>query len=113
MSTLRYHAGAEIEDLAVGECVARPATHEGVRYWNLWFRYAEPSDSDSSIGRVPFITDDVPKTGPESPWLLERVSSDTWQVWPSIRISDGAGRECWHQTPALVGVPEPPPWSAP
>jgi hypothetical protein len=101
--TLRYRADTEDENaLAVGECFVQRVA--GVLY--LVYRWAERDENDfPALASTPIrIGEKVPEA-----WMLSRTELGAWQVSPSIRLSRD-GRELWHETPAVVDVPEPPPW---
>lgn len=132
MSALLYHAGAAIGDLAVGECVIRRARDSHDRcppWWNLWFRVLRDDTGGPATFGVAINPGGAPTQDRRLTWGLARVAPGRWQVTPSINVLS-AGRiefnpnggateptrpttgSAWHHTPAVVGVPEPPPWEA-
>lgn len=126
MTTLRYR-GFEVapEDLAIGECTVRPtrAPNGGALYWRLWFLAARETDGVPEMFGVPLnpngaYTENAPggKT-----WGLTKTSPGTWQIAPSINVLESrvlhpgehpTEVSVWHQTPAIVGVPDGEPWQA-
>ena len=102
---LVYRDGVTPDDLAVNECVVRRAGMEQ----RLWIRVVDVR------GHADLFCIPMNLGGPPDGrlWGLTRVSLGIWQVAPSIKRSTREGDvevELWHDTPAIVNVPEPPPW---
>jgi hypothetical protein len=124
---LRYRTGVSVGDLALGECTIRSTVAKsGKRWWSLWFYVARETDGVPEMFIVP-VNPNGPFTesGPGGrTWGLTRTWAGVWQVAPSIDVLDDVGsravlagqprppesRSLWHQTPALVGVPEDEAW---
>jgi hypothetical protein len=126
MTTLQYHQHAQVEDLAVGECVVRHAS-DGAdkRWWNLWFNVLRETDGQPEVFVVPVAPRQMyTESGPGGrTWGFHPVSEGVWQVLPSINVLDDDGARqvvaghaptspsLWHQTPTVVGVPDDEPWA--
>jgi len=112
MTELRYRSFLEPDDLALGECTIKPCLSEkGDRYWHMWVR-VEPT-----VFCVPVAPNVVgPSEGPGGKtWGLCRSGLNRWQISPSINVLESkdvhqghhpSERSLWHQTPALVEVPD-------
>jgi hypothetical protein len=125
VTDLVYHPGAMVEDLALNECVVRPATNGTARWWHLWFYVARETDGVPEVFEVP-VNPTVAgmSTGPGGKtWGLTCSSPGIWQISPSIKVlnDEGArkyvaggevtGKDLWHQTPRIVNVPPNEPWA--
>lgn len=123
---LTYRAHALIEDLQPGECtVHRAGLATGARWWNLWFYVARETDGVLEDYVVPINPGGgYVENGPGGrTWGLTKTAAGIWQVSPSIDVkqdsrdshpgtSSPQGRSAWHQTPAIVGVPDGEPWQS-
>ena len=124
---LLYQPRVSMGDLALGECTIRRARAlDGKCWWNLWFYVARETDGIPERFAVPVNPNgSFTESGPGGrTWGLTRMAAGVWQVAPSIHVLDDAGRgailagqprppesrSLWHQTPALVGVPEDEAW---
>ncbi len=120
---LRYRSPDRIVELCAGECTVR-GTAAGARcWWQLWCRVRYDDGSEHFVG-VPVIPHGAYHENGAGgrTWGLTRVGPGRWQVSPSIDVlSDDDARRLkvgqprrdqslWHQTPALVGVPDGEPW---
>ena len=117
MSSLRYRAYVDIDDLQVGECTVRPVkTDAGVRWFNLWFRVKRDSDGQEDVFGVPINPNGgFIEAGPGGKtWGLTKQGPGVWQVSPSINVLDTRdvhpgehpSVSLWHQTPSVVDVPD-------
>lgn len=121
MTELTYRSNAHVDDLALNECTMRACEDKDVRYWHLWFYVARESDGAPEHFCVPMNPGgSFLENGPGGKtWGLMRTAPGTWQVSPSInvlatkQIHPGPHEEAslWHQTPALIGVPDDEPWA--
>ncbi|MDE3097337.1 MAG: hypothetical protein KGK07_15220 [Chloroflexota bacterium] len=128
MSTLRYRAGAaggtqgaDPDDLAVGECTLRHTRDASGSYLRLWARVV-CTDGQTRLVGCPLNTGGGYGETPRRTWGLGRTAPGIWQVIPSINVlSTGevhlgphpTASSLWHETPAIVDVPEPAPWQTP
>jgi len=96
---------------APGECGIFRYQDEPNAVWYLCFGFIRTTDGQAEFRSIPVS----PGSGPQDDihsWGLNRVGPGRWQVSPSILCRDG-GRdspEVWHETPAIVDVPEGEPW---
>lgn len=102
MSTLTYRDAAP-GDLLPGECTIRRTIDQHGEHWRLVL-CAVNADGKADLIGVPIDPGHGPHENPRRTWGFNRTAAGVWQVSPSI----DAG--FWHETPAVVGVPEPPPW---
>lgn len=123
---LTYRSSALIEDLAPGECtVHRASVAQGGRWWLLWMRvYREDRAGVLTCIAVPVAPHgSYTEGGPGGrTWGLMPAGGGRWQVSPSVDakvsgeklpgFAENNGRSLWHQTPALVGVPDGEAWQA-
>lgn len=115
-----------VEDLALNECVIRPATNrDGARWWHLWFYVARETDGVPEAFEVPVSPGGAyTENGPGGrTWGLTMTSPGIWQISPSIKVlndedartyhagGEPTGKDLWHQTPRLVNVPATEPWA--
>jgi hypothetical protein len=123
---LTYRSFVSVEDLTPNECTIRRASRQdgSAKFWNLWFYVARETDGVLEAFVVPVIPNGVyTESGPGGrSWGLNHSSPDTWQISPSINVlnDDDArrvqvgesptGQSLWHQTPAVVGVPDGEAW---
>lgn len=111
MPALRFKAGTAPTDLAIGECTVRTIKDgDHTSPW-LWFCVRQ-FDGEKLLSGVPI---NIGGEAAGKAWGFRRTGAGVWQVSPSIAVSrpehEGRPRvELWHETPAVVGVPEPPPW---
>jgi hypothetical protein len=109
-----------ISDLALDECTIRSTRNaEGRAWWQLWTYVLRADTGEPFYVGVP-VNPNGPyvEVGPSGrrTWGLTRVAANEWQVSPSIDVVGdelpGGGRKPspWHQTPAIVGVPEGERW---
>lgn len=117
MTELRYRSFVEPDDLEVDECTIKTCLAEsGVRYWHMWARVRQ-ADGQPLVFCVPIAPNVVgPSNGPGgNTWGLCRSGLNRWQIAPSINVLETeeihqghhpSGRSKWHQTPALVEVPD-------
>lgn len=122
MTKLRYKGfHAEPEDLALGECTVRPtAAADGKSYWRLWaYVTREDTGTPQMIGCPINPNGSYIADGPGGKtWGLTRSGAMTWQVAPSINVlthgevhpGDHPAPSMWHQTPAIVDVPDGEAW---
>jgi hypothetical protein len=118
MTELRYRSFVEAEDLAIGECTVKTClSDKGVRYWHMWARVLSTNDSSPLVFCVPIMPNVVgPCDGPGGKtWGLCRSGLNRWQITPSINVLESGKthpglhpdqKSQWHQTPALVEVPD-------
>lgn len=131
MTILRYKPHARIDNLAVGECTLHRASNSGAaRWWLLWFHVLRDNDGVPETFAVPVNPGGTYlENGPGGKtWGLQQPEASpyeiaqgtrNWQISPSINVLDDrdavAGTHqypsLWHQTPAIVGVPEDEPWA--
>lgn len=121
---LAYRSSAPVEDLKPGECtVHRAADSHGGRWWMLWiYVYREDRAGELVDLAVPVAPNGgYNEGGPGGrTWGLSNVGGGRWQVSPSIDVkasrkavpgfAQDPERSMWHQTPALVGVPDGEVW---
>jgi hypothetical protein len=120
---LRYHtSSSEVDDLEIGRCVVRWCGSGGRRWPMFWMRVLRETDGAPDTFAVP-LNPGGPflEQGPGGrTWGFAKTGDGVWQVSPSInvcvsRVPHPGERpteaSLWHQTPRVVGVPEPPPWS--
>lgn len=119
---LLYRAKCTVDDLEIGQCTIHRATNaQAARWWLLWFYANRETDGQPEWFGVPVSPGGVyTENGPGGrTWGLQRTGVGIWQVSPSINVLDdrdaAAGpqkyRSIWHQTPALMGVPDDEPWA--
>lgn len=123
MTTLAYHDNAALENLAENEWVVRWCAGSGATRWLvLWFYVAREADGMLEDFGVPINPGgDYQENGPGGrTWGLQQTAPGTWQVSPSINIEHDTRdakpgpqptKSAWHQTPTIVGVPDPAPWT--
>lgn len=117
MTELRYRSFVEPDDLEVDECTIKTCLAEsGVRYWHMWTRVRQ-ADGQPLVFCVPIAPNTVGHN-PDGPggktWGLCRSGLNRWQIAPSINVLESKEvrpghqpeRSLWHQTPALVEVPD-------
>ncbi len=118
MTELRYRSFVEVDDLGVGECTVKVCVAEnGVRFWHMWVRVLRDG-GQPLVFCVPVAPNVVgPSDGPPGgkTWGLCRSGLNRWQIAPSINVLESKDvhpglhpteRSIWHQTPALVEVPD-------
>lgn len=118
MSVLRYRAGASPDDLALDECVVRRASDSIGSHLRLWF-YVRCADDQEHWFSVAVAPGSTYSETPRRTWGMTRTAPGTWQVSPSINVLTSRetvggthpDESLWHETPQIVGVPDPPPWS--
>lgn len=117
MSELRYRRGAKREDLGENECFVKGV---GGGLCSLVFRFRRVTDGKLETRTLP-VRPNGQAGGAEHAWGLNRTNvPGKWQISPSIAAQDivpdpdapNGQRtiEVWHQTPAIVDVPEGEPW---
>lgn len=121
MTTLRYR-GYHVDpgELAVDECTIRPAQGDHGMWWHLWARVIrEDNGQPTNIGCPLNVNGSYTADGPGGKtWGLTRSGASTWQVSPSINVlahgevhpGEHPAPSMWHQTPALVDVPDGEAW---
>ena len=120
VSALVYRVVTWISDLELNECTIRSARDtEGRTWWQLW-TYVRRADTGQPfyVGVPVNPNGSYVEVGPSGrrTWGLTRTSASDWQVSPSIdvvgdKLPDGTRRpSLWHETPAIVGVPEGERW---
>ena len=127
---LRYRSRVTVEALAPGECTVHRASvvEAGERklWWNFWWYVPRETDGVLEAFVVPVIPNgSYTETGPGGrSWGLSRAGAGRWQITPSINVfNDGdarrvqaglapEGRSHFHQTPALIDVPEGESWQS-
>lgn len=123
MSELRYRVGLGAPNvhpdnfgLEVGECcVFNHAATGKPAIWIMAFRFIRSTDGKPETRHIP-AAPGLPYAGGSAPWGLERAGANRWQISPSIQCwervggRDGKDVELWHETPAIVNVPEGEPW---
>lgn len=110
-------------NLQPGECtIYQPPGSEG--HWYMRFCFYRTTDGKPEIRLLPVN----PNGGPEKQhhsWGLKRTAiPGRWQIAPSIQCLEQRRHpdfpddpekyvriETWHQTPAIVGVPDSEPWT--
>lgn len=102
MATLTYRAAAP-GDLAPGECTIRRTNDADGFHWRLVI-CALNADGHADLIGAPISPGSGPTETPRRTWGFGRTAPGVWQVSPSINAG------FWHETPAVIGVPEPPPW---
>jgi len=120
---LHYRAHAQVEDLGVNECtIHRASGSTAARWWQLWFRVARETDGVVEDFAVPVEPNGAYREdGPGGKtWGLSRAGAGVWQISPSIDVKEDSrdahgpnehpGQSAWHQTPAIVDVPEGERW---
>jgi len=117
MTELRYRSFVEVDDLVVDECTVKTCLAEdGKRFWHMWARVLR-ANAEPLIFCVPVAPNVVGVSeGPGGKtWRLCRSGLNRWQIAPSINVREServhpghhpSERSMWHQTPALVGVPD-------
>ena len=119
---LVYRSVTWIGDLALGECTVRNARDgAGHARWQLW-TWVHRTDTGEPFYVAAPVNPNGPylEVGPSGrrTWGLLRASATDWQVSPSIDVvgaerPDGSREpSLWHETPAIVGVPEGERWIA-
>lgn len=123
MSELRYRSFVDVEDLEVGECTMHRCLNGNgpAEYWHLWCRVLREDNGQSLDFCVPVNPGgafDENGIGGKT-WGLTRAGDGRWQFSPSINVL--ADRQLhpgphdapsmWHQTPAVVGVPDGEAWT--
>lgn len=116
---LIYHDIA-IDGLTLGECVVRWTGKNDLRWPMLWFCVARETDGVPDTFVVPVnLGGDYIENGPGGrTWSFVKTAPGVWRVSPSINVlvsrdtvaGAHAEQSIWHQTPTVVGVPEPEPW---
>lgn len=126
MSELRYvpdashDGGVHRLSLEENECTIFRSDGDPRFRWHLRIRHRRKNDGRLTDTAVPvFPNEDAPKNKPG--WGLKRVEAGRWQVSPSILVStrepdpnDPSKHrdvELWHETPAIVGVPDGERWT--
>ena len=127
---LKYRSLITIEDLRPGECtVRRAADGGGKNWWNFWWYVPRETDGVLEVFVVAVIPGgSYTETGAGGrSWGLLRAAPGRWQINPSINVLDvesddsdstrhvitgiaPTGKSLWHQTPAVVDVPDGEPW---
>lgn len=102
MSSLTYRDAAP-GDLLPGECTIRSDRDEHGTYLRLTV-CARNIDGHADLIGAPIAPGFGPHETPRRTWGFGRTAPGIWQVSPSINAG------FWHETPAVVGVPEPPFW---
>ena len=116
MTELRYRSFVEADDLAVDECTIKTCLAEsGKRFWHMWVRV---TDLVFCVPVAPNVVGCSEGPGGKT-WGLCRSGLNRWQIQPSINVLESKDvhpghhpteRSLWHQTPALVGVPDLEKW---
>ena len=116
MTELRYRSFVEVDELAVGECTIKTCIAGTTRFWHMWAHVLRDSGEPLTfcVAIAPNIVG--PSDGPGGKtWGLCRSGLNRWQIAPSINVLESeqvhpglhpTERSIWHQTPALVGVPD-------
>jgi hypothetical protein len=115
MTELRYRSFVEPDDLEVDECTIKTCLSEtGVRYWHMWVRTVGTKPLVFCVPVAPNVVG--ASTGPGGKtWGLCRSGLNRWQISPSINVlyteeihpgHHPTEESMWHQTPALVEVPD-------
>ena len=116
MSELRYRkdvypSGPNPVRPGPGECgIWRPLGDTGP--WYLSFGFTRTTDGKSESRSIP-VNVNGPPINEHNAWGLKRTDvPGRWQINPSIQCCDGNrdDLEVWHETPAIVDVPEGEPW---
>lgn len=121
---LKYRGHVNVEELQPGECTIHRAKDGPKVWWNLWWYVPRETDGQLEAFVVPVIPGGpYTEAGPGGrSWGLTRSGPGRWQIAPSINVLDDAGarrvvagfaptgRSLWHQTPAIVDVPEGESW---
>ena len=121
MTTLRYRGyHVDPSELAIGECTIRPAGNEHGTWWHLWaYVLREDNGQPVIIGCPLHVNGGYSESGPGGKtWGFTRSGPNTWQVAPSINVlvhgevhpGDHPSPSMWHQTPAIVDVPDVETW---
>ena len=116
MTELRYRSFVEVDELAVGECTVKTCIAGTTRFWHMWARVLGISGEPLTFC-VPIAPNIVGASdGPGGKtWGICRSGLNRWQIQPSINVLESKDvhpgahpteRSIWHQTPALVGVPD-------
>ena len=124
-TTLQYRSFVMVEDLALNECtVRRTGNDAGTEWWMLWFYVARETDGQPEAFAAPVAPGGTyTENGPGGrTWGLTETALGTWQIAPSINVLDTrelhpsphpTQGSLWHQTPAIVGVPNGEAWMTP
>jgi len=117
MSELQYRAGVNRNELKAGECVIFRSGDDGP--WLFAFSFVRLTDGKPEIRIIPVTPNGEAQPLPHHTWGLQRAGSSRWQITPSIKCLDRVPNpqkdmevEVWHETPAIVGVPDTEPWTA-
>ena len=117
MTELRYRSFVEVDELAVDECTIKTCIAGTTRFWHMWARVLRQADGQSLVFCVPIAPNaSFVENGPGGKtWGLNRAGLNRWQIAPSINVLESGQvhpglhpieRSIWHQSPALVGVPD-------
>jgi hypothetical protein len=124
---LVYRSFVAVGAIGLDECTIHRAGHpsvasSGARWWNLWFNVLR-SDGVQDAFVVPINPNGAYEeygAGGRT-WGFTKTGIGVWQVTPSINVLEDRAtvgaivttvRSLWHQTPAVVGVPENELWIA-
>jgi len=116
MTELRYRSFVEVDELAVGECTIKTCIAGTTRFWHMWGHVLRDSGEPLTFVVPINPNGDFNPQGPGGKtWGLKRSGLNRWQISPSINVLASSGeaypgyhpeRSLWHQTPALVNVPD-------
>lgn len=122
MSTLTYR-DLDVWELAVGECTVRRRCDEHGVHLSLVARVLRSDNGQPLTIGAPIAPGCGYTETPRRTWGFGRTAPGIWQVSPSINARGyaldadgkptGAEISIWHETPAVIGVPEPPWWEQP
>lgn len=121
---LRYRSVERLSDLGLNECTVRATqARSGAFWWQLWCFVRCDDGCERFVGAPVAPNGAYHENGPGGrTWGLARAAPGRWQVSPSIDVltsADGLRQKrglsrqdpsLWHQTPALVEVPDGEPW---
>jgi hypothetical protein len=121
MTTLRYRSNVCVSALTIGECtIHRAGNASGDRWWLLWLYVNREDNGQPADFAVPVNPNGTfVEAGPGGKtWGLTKSGQGTWQVAPSINVLGSQelhpgvheAPSQWHQTPAIVGVPDDEKW---
>lgn len=116
MTELRYRSFVEVDELAVDECTIKTCVAGSVRYWHMWAHVLDKNGQPMTFCVHVAPNGDFNEKGPGGrTWGLKRSGLGRWQIAPSINVLESeethpghhlTERSRWHQTPALVNVPD-------
>ena len=102
MCELKYRRGVSRTDLQENECTIRMI---GGGLAQFVFCYHDKSNGERWTHSMP-VRPNGQHGGPERAWGLNRSGPNRWQITPSINLGD----DHWHETPAVVDVPDGEDW---